>query len=69
MRLGDMYFEGIGIAQNQDKAYECYQIAERGLYEQIRHGNHYTKENLRHVNARLKELKKALVKDLPTMDW
>ena len=69
MRLGDMYFEGIGMTKDNDKAYECYQRAERGFYDQLRRGHHYTDKDLRHVNTRLKELKKVLVGNLPKLDW
>ena len=69
MRLGDMYFEGIGTAKNDDKAYECYQRAERGFYEQMRHGSHYNKKDLQHVNERLAELKAILTESLPKLDW
>lgn len=69
MRLGDMYFEGIGTAKNDDKAYECYQRAERGFYEQMRHGSHYNKKDLQRVNERLVELKAILMERLPKLDW
>ncbi len=39
LRLGDMYFEGIGTEIDYDKAYECYQRAERGFYKMIRLGD------------------------------
>lgn len=69
LRLGDMYFEGIGTAIDYDRAYECYQRAERGFYEMIRLGDLYSDEALKHVTERLAEIREILDKELPVIDW
>lgn len=69
MRLGDLYCEGIGMSQDYDKAYECYQRAERGFYEQMRNGSQYNSKDLQYVNNRLAELKRVLNENLPKLDW
>nr|WP_297766236.1 tetratricopeptide repeat protein [uncultured Butyrivibrio sp.] len=69
LRLGDMYFEGIGTAIDYDRAYECYQRAERGFYEMIRLGDLYSDEALKHVTERQTEIRRILDQELPTIDW
>ncbi len=69
LRLGDMYFEGIGTAIDYDRAYECYQRAERGFYEMIRLGDLYSDEALKHVTDRQTEIRRILDQELPTIDW
>lgn len=69
LRLGDMYYEGIGTAIDYDRAYECYQRAERGFYEMIRLGDLYSDGALKHVTERQTEIREILDKDLPVIDW
>ena len=69
LRLGDMYYEGIGTAIDYDRAYECYQRAERGFYEMIRLGDLYSDSSLKHVTDRQNEIRKILDAELPVMDW
>ncbi len=69
LRLGDMYFEGIGTGIDYDRAYECYQRAERGFYEMIRLGDLYSDEALKHVTERQTEIRRILDQELPTIDW
>ena len=69
LRLGDMYFEGVGTAIDYDRAYECYQRAERGFYEMIRLGDLYSDGALKHVTERQTEIREILDKDLPVIDW
>ena len=64
-----MYFEGIGTAIDYDRAYECYQRAERGFYEMIRLGDLYSDEALKHVTERQTEIRRILDQELPTIDW
>lgn len=69
LRLGDMYFEGIGTAVDYDRAYECYQRAERGFYEMIRLGDLYSDGALKHATERQTEIREILDRELPTIDW
>ena len=69
LRLGDMYFEGIGTAVDYDRAYECYQRAERGFYEMIRLGDLYSDSSLKHVTDRQTEIRRLLDQELPAIDW
>lgn len=69
LRLGDMFYEGIGTDIDYDKAFQYYQSAERGLYEMIRRGDIYSASSLKHVQERLNEIKEKYNEDLPSMDW
>ena len=69
LRLGDMYYEGIGLSKDCDRAYECYQRAERGIYSQMRNGDPYSRNDLKKVEERLRELQKILKDELPVLDF
>ena len=68
-RLGDMYYEGIGVDIDYDKAYECYQRAERGYYDQVRYGDQYNKSSQHQVQERLAELRNKIRENLPKLEW
>lgn len=68
-RLGDMYYEGIGVDIDYNKAYECYQRAEIGYYNQVRYGDQYNKTPQHQVQERLAELRDKIRGDLPKLEW
>lgn len=68
-RIGDLYYEGIGVDKDADQAYALYQIAERGLIQQIREGDPWSSDHLKKVQERLAELKTKISDALPKYDF
>lgn len=68
-RMGDAFYEGIGV----DKSYTCalmfYQRAEQHFYTQIMGGDIYAQKDLDYVLKFQTKLRKLIAKQLPPLEW
>ncbi len=68
-RMGDAFYEGIGV----DKSYTCalmfYQRAEQHFYTQIMDGDIYAQKDLDYVIKTQTKLRRQISKQLPVMEW
>ena len=68
-RLGDMYYEGLGVDVDIDKAYTFYQNAQKELYTQTLKGDPWHQKMLEHVADRLSNINRKIKKTLPEFEW
>ncbi len=68
-RMGDLFYEGIGVEKNDTQAFRYYQLAEGFYYEQIEKGDKYHFEQLKTVIERQKKLRKKIQKSLPEFEF
>lgn len=68
-RLGECYFKGQGTDVDLDKALRYYQKAECGFIEKVREGDYLVKKMLTTSIDRQEEVRNAIAKDLPEMEW
>ena len=69
MRIGDMYYEGIGTEIDLNLALEAYQKAEAGFYEMLSLGDLYSDSSMKHVKSRIAEIMAQKEEDVPKIDW
>lgn len=69
MRMGDCYFEGIGVEVNYMSAMEYYQKAERMFFERLKEGDFLIKGCYDKVIRRQAEARKKMQEQLPSFDW
>ena len=68
-RMGDLFYEGIGVAQDDEEAFRYYQLAEGCYYKQISEGDKYHVDQIPVVIERQKKLRKRLQKKLPKYEF
>lgn len=68
-RLAECYHKGIGTDIDLDKALAYYQKAEQGFIVKVRKGNYLIKKMLTQSIDRQEEVRNAIAKDLPQMEW
>ena len=68
-RIGDLFYEGIGVEQNNEEAFRYYQLAEGYYYKQIEEGDKYHKDQIQVVIEKQKKLRKRLQKTIPEYDF
>ena len=64
MRLGECYYEGIGVEKNLLHAHKFMSMAENHLYRRIMAGDLYLKDNLKHVMEVLSGIREELRKEI-----
>ncbi len=69
MRMGNVYFYGIGTQQNYELALKFYQEAELYYYKKINNGDFFAKKGLADVIEKQNEIRKILFDNLPSFDW
>ena len=69
MRLGDCYFEGIGVDIDYQKAMEYYQEAERKFYKRLMTGDFLMKNGYKKSIRRQGEVREKLMEMLPGYEW
>lgn len=68
-RIAECYHKGIGTDVDLDKALAYYQQAEQGFIVKVRKGNYLVKKMLTQSIDRQEEVRNAIAKDLPQMEW
>ena len=68
-RVGDLFYEGIGVEQNDAEAFRYYQLAEGYYYKQIEEGDRYHFDQVKMVLEKQKKLRKRLQKRLPDVEF
>lgn len=63
-RIGDAYYEGIGVEKSLVDAMNYYQKAELALYEQISAGDQYHTDKVRYVIDKQQEIRMILNKQI-----
>lgn len=69
LRMGNVFFYGIGAAKNYQLALKFYQEAEYHFYNQIKKGDFFSKRGLEDVIAKQEEIREILKSQLPDYDW
>lgn len=69
LRLGDMYLNGIGTAQDAAEALFNYSIAELALLHMVRDGDYMYKKSLRAAILGQERAREMLAKELPEDEW
>ncbi len=68
-RVGDLYYEGIGVEKNDAEAFRYYQLAECYYYKQIAEGDNYHIDQVSVIIEKQKKLRKRLQKTLPDFEF
>ena len=68
-RMGDAFYEGIGVDTNNTCALMFYQRAEQHFYTQIMGGDQYAQKDLEYVIKIQSKIRKQISKELPTLEW
>ncbi len=68
-RMGDAFYEGIGVDVSYTCALMFYQRAEQHFYTQIMEGDIYTQEDLDYVIKTQNTIRKKIAKQLPPLEW
>lgn len=68
-RMGDVFYEGIGVEPDPINALMFYQRAEQCFYRQIMAGNPFVQKDLDFVIKTQAKLRKQIGKKLPPMEW
>ena len=69
MRMGNVYYYGIGTEKNYELALRYYQEAEQYYYRKINRGDYFAKKGLKGVIEKQNEIRKILLGNLPSFDW
>lgn len=69
MRMGNVYYYGIGTDKNYEHALKFYQEAERYYYKKISNGDFFAKKGLEGVIEKQREIRKVLINNLPSFEW
>lgn len=69
MRMGDVYFYGIGTDKNYYEALRYYQEAEQYFYRKINNGDFFARKGLENVIKNQNEIRNVLVSELPAFEW
>ncbi len=70
MRLGDCYYEGLGVEKDLLTAQRFMSLAENLFYRRLKEGDFYQKSNLEHVLDVLGKIRKEMIEDsLPDLSW
>ena len=70
MRLGDCYFEGIGVEEDLLAAQHYMSMAENMFYKRLMEGDFYQQKNLEHVLETEKSIREQIKeKMLPDLSW
>lgn len=69
MRMGDCYFDGVGVETDFRKALSFYQKAEELYYDRLMRGDYLIKRCYEKVIERQSQTRQALQNQLPSFDW
>lgn len=69
LRLGDMYLNGTGTAQNAEAALFNYSVAEIALLQMVKKGEYMYKKSLQAAVAGQERARALLAEALPEDDW
>ena len=69
MRMGNVYFYGIGTEKNYEMALKYYQEAEQHYYRKISNGDFFAKKGLEDVIKKQNETRQILLGKLPDFNW
>ena len=69
LRMGDVYYYGIGTEKDYEKALKFYQEAERYFYIKIKKGDYFSKKGLSGVIEKQSEIRKKLFAEMPDFEW
>ena len=69
LRMGNVYFYGIGTEKDYELALKHYQEAELHYYRKINNGDFFAKKGLEDVIKKQNEIRQTLVSELPNFNW
>lgn len=69
VRMGNVYFYGIGTEKDYSLALKYYQEAEQYFYTKIKNGDYFARSGLENVIEKQNEIRKKLFGELPDFDW
>ena len=69
MRMGDCFFEGVGVERDYEKALDYYQQAERLFYRRIMEGDYLIRKCYERVMERQVQSREKLKQQMPEYDW
>lgn len=70
MRLGDCFYEGLGVNKDLFRAQHYMSLAENLFYHRLQEGDFYQKSNLEHVLNVLAKIRKEILEEtLPDLSW
>lgn len=69
MRMGNVYYYGIGTPKNLELALKYYQQAEQYFYVKLKNGNCFSKKGLKEAIVKQSAIRTELSKLLPDFDW
>lgn len=69
LRMGNVYYYGVGTEKDYALALKFYQESERYYYKKISNGDYFAKKGLEDVIEKQDRIRKYLLKGLPTFDW
>lgn len=69
LRMGNVYYYGIGTNIDYDEALRFYQLAEQRYYEKISNGDYFSVSILKNVIEKQNEIRKILLSELPNFEW
>ena len=69
LRMGNVYYYGIGTEKNYELALKYYQEAEQHFYRKINNGDFFARKSLEDVIEKQDRIRKELLKDLPKFTW
>lgn len=69
MRMGEVYYYGIGTEKNYELALKFYQESEQYFYQKIKDGAFFARKGLDNVIKKQEQIREVLITTLPTFDW
>lgn len=69
LRMGNVYFYGIGTSKNLELALKYYQEAEQYFYIKIKDGDYFARNGLKSVIEKQNEIRKEIAAELPDFLW
>ena len=69
MRMGNVYYYGIGIPKNLELALKYYQQAEQYFYIKLKNGDYFSRKGLKEVVDKQSAIRTEITEVLPDFDW
>ncbi len=69
LRMGDCYYEGIGVEIDWDQAFDFYYHAESMYYERLQGGDYLIAGNYKKAITRQEEIRQKRNENLPDFNW
>lgn len=69
VRMGNVYYYGIGTSKNLELALKYYQQAEQYFYVKLKNGDYFSQQGLMDVLEKQNLIRAEITKKLPNFDW